>query len=229
MHHYPFHPGDYLKHTAHLSPMEDLAYRRLLDMYYDTEQRIPLETQSVSRRLRLDSEVVANVLNEFFLPTETGWQNTRADEEIAKYRARSAANRENGKAGGRPKKTQSVSSGLPDLTQNNLNQEPRTKNHIKNGNAALPDGFAEFWAAYPNRKNKKNAERAWSSIKPDAELKSQILRAVEVAMRGDDWRKDGGRFIPHPASWLNGRRWEDEPAPRLSVVPAAYDPCRGAI
>ena len=44
MNYYSFHIGDYRGATAHLSNEEDLAYRRLLDMCYDTESAIPLET-----------------------------------------------------------------------------------------------------------------------------------------------------------------------------------------
>ena len=58
MHHYPFHIGDYRSSTAHLTDAEDLAYRRLIDFYMDTEQEIPLETQWVARRIRVDTEVV---------------------------------------------------------------------------------------------------------------------------------------------------------------------------
>jgi uncharacterized protein YdaU (DUF1376 family) len=117
MHHYPFHPGDYLLHTAHLEPLEDLAYRRLLDLYYTTEGKIPLETEWVAKRVRLDSDLVSRMLNEFFVETADGWKSARCDAEIAEYKARAERNRTNGKAGGRPKKTQPVPSGLPDETQ----------------------------------------------------------------------------------------------------------------
>lgn len=74
-------------------------------------------------------------------------------------------------------------------------------------------GFAEFWMAYPKKRAKGDAEKSWRRIKPDAGLVAKILEAVEVAKASDDWRKDGGQFIPYPASWLNGKCWEDGPAP----------------
>jgi uncharacterized protein YdaU (DUF1376 family) len=58
MHYYTFNIGDYRGATAHLSNEEDLAYRRLLDMYYDTEKKIPVDSQWVARRLRLDTKVI---------------------------------------------------------------------------------------------------------------------------------------------------------------------------
>jgi uncharacterized protein YdaU (DUF1376 family) len=103
MHYYQFNIGDYLKHTAHLAPHEDLAYRRLLDMYYDTEQPIPNDIPRVSRRLRMEQEIVGVVLNEFFVLTEDGYRNTRADKEISDYRDYLTKQKANGMKGGRPK------------------------------------------------------------------------------------------------------------------------------
>lgn len=70
-------------------------------------------------------------------------------------------------------------------------------------------GFASFWAAFPNKKAKQDAFKAWSKLKPCDALQASILKAIEIQRQGEDWRKEGGRFIPHPATWLNGRRWED--------------------
>ena len=77
LNYYNFHIGDYIKQTVHLTPMEDICYRRLIDMYYETEQPIPKETESVSRRLRLETTLVNSVLREFFTDTEKGWVNAR--------------------------------------------------------------------------------------------------------------------------------------------------------
>ena len=79
MHYYQFNIGDYRAATAHLSNEEDLAYRRLLDMYYDTEKQIPLDTQWVAKRLRLDNKVVKSVLQDMFKLTETGWHHSRCE------------------------------------------------------------------------------------------------------------------------------------------------------
>lgn len=70
--------------------------------------------------------------------------------------------------------------------------------------------FATFWNAYPNKKAKANALKAWRKIKPSAELFEKIMRAIETQKRSIDWTKDNGAYIPHPATWLNGGRWDDE-------------------
>lgn len=127
MHYYQFSIGDYRAATAHLSNEEDLAYRRLLDMYYDTEQKIPLDTQWVSRRLRLDSFVVINVLNDMFVQHEDGWYHARCDDVIQQYHAMAEKNRANGRLGGRKKNP--VGSDSQPIAKATINQEPLTNNH----------------------------------------------------------------------------------------------------
>lgn len=69
--------------------------------------------------------------------------------------------------------------------------------------------FDEFWAAYPRKVGKQAAWKAWSKLKPSAELTKAILAAVEYQRNCPQWQKDGGQYIPNPATWLNQGRWED--------------------
>jgi len=127
MHYYKFNIADYRKDTGHLSTIEHGIYRQLIDWYYLDEQPIPEETQVVIRRLRLGSDEVKfleNVLSDFFVLGKTGYKHKRIEVEIKDYQEQAEKNKNNGKLGGRPKKTQSVISGLPDQSQNNPNQEP---------------------------------------------------------------------------------------------------------
>lgn len=73
-------------------------------------------------------------------------------------------------------------------------------------------GFDSFWAAYPNKKGKGQALKIWSRLKPSNDLLQTMLNALYDQKRSEAWTKDEGRFIPHPATWLNGMRWEDEVA-----------------
>lgn len=100
MNYYPFHLGDYATHTAHLDPIEDLAYRRMLDLYYLRESPLPADIAEVARLIRLrDYQAqVESVLREFFQLTGDGWENARCHAEInamaekrAKARASAAA------------------------------------------------------------------------------------------------------------------------------------------
>ena len=103
MHYYQFHIGDYRSSTAHLTNEEDLAYRRLLDMYYDLEGPIPLDTEWVSRRIRVEASVTRDVLNDMFERTPEGYFHARCEQEIVRYRQIAERNRLNGSRGGRPK------------------------------------------------------------------------------------------------------------------------------
>jgi uncharacterized protein YdaU (DUF1376 family) len=87
MHFYKFHIGDYMSHTRHLSLLEDLAYRRLLDFYFLHEQ--PIKHRDAARQIgmREHEEDVLTVLNEFFLSTDNGFVNPRANKEIEEYKA----------------------------------------------------------------------------------------------------------------------------------------------
>lgn len=76
--------------------------------------------------------------------------------------------------------------------------------------SGYPEDFERFWKAYPCHKAKQDALKAWLKLKPSEELQASILKAIEIQRQGEDWRKEGGRFVPHASTWLNGRRWLDE-------------------
>jgi uncharacterized protein YdaU (DUF1376 family) len=98
MNYYPFHIGDYLSATRHLSWEEDAAYRRLLDTYYTNEKPLPGDLRAVCRLVLATTEsqreAVRVVLEEFFRKTDEGWINTRADAEIEAMRSKQQKQRE---------------------------------------------------------------------------------------------------------------------------------------
>ena len=90
MHYYSFHIGDYATQTRHLSLLEDLAYRRLLDLYYDTEAPLSLDVEKVAKRIGMREQIqeVSEVLSEFFVKSDEGYRNSRADSQIAVSKAK---------------------------------------------------------------------------------------------------------------------------------------------
>jgi len=131
MHYYQFHIGDYISHTRHLSLMEDLAYRRLLDFYFLHEQ--PIKHRNVARQIgmREHEEDVMTVLNEFFISTEDGFVNPRADKEIKQYKEFSEAGKRGAaKRWGTPPNGEANSppNATPIATNNH---KPITNNHKK--------------------------------------------------------------------------------------------------
>jgi uncharacterized protein YdaU (DUF1376 family) len=162
MHYYQFSIGDYRAATMHLSNEEDLAYRRLLDMYYDTENKIPLDTQWVAKRLRLATEVVDDVLKDMFVKHEDGWFHARCDDVIQQYHAMAEKNRANGRLGGRKKnpvgnqlETQSepIAKATKNYKPETNNQEPKKKATV----VATPEGVSQsVWDEFiAHRKGKK--------------------------------------------------------------------------
>lgn len=80
---------------------------------------------------------------------------------------------------------------------------------LKNNNTMNAEGFDAFWKAYPKKRDRNDAAEAWKSLDPDAELQARILVAVEAQKQSREWREENGRYITHPAKWLNDQRWED--------------------
>lgn len=71
--------------------------------------------------------------------------------------------------------------------------------------------FDQFWQAYPRKTAKKAAAKAWARLAPDPNTAEQIVADVlQRAAKDDQWTRDGGQFIPHPATYLNGERWTDQ-------------------
>jgi len=131
MHYYQFHIGDYKSHTHHLSLIEDLAYRRLLDFYFLHEQ--PIKHRDIARQIgmREHEEDVMTVLNEFFISTEDGFVSPRADKEIKQYKEfAEAGKRGAAKRWGTPPNGEAISppNATPIATNNH---KPITNNQIK--------------------------------------------------------------------------------------------------
>ena len=73
--------------------------------------------------------------------------------------------------------------------------------------------FETFWAAYPRKKSKGQAEKTWKKLKVKEPLLNEILDGIERAKKSHAWVKDSGEFIPYPSTWLNAKGWEDEYEP----------------
>jgi uncharacterized protein YdaU (DUF1376 family) len=171
MHYYSFHVSDYIHDTAHLSNDEDLAYRRLLDLYYTQEKPIPNRTHEVARRIRMGKNIdaVQTVLEEFFMFSleHDFWFHKRCDETIAAYQAKAERNRAVGKLGGRPKsnpqETQTVS-------KHNPNHKPITNNHkpIKERATSVacpPDVNEQVWQDWLHLRKSKKASVTETVVK----------------------------------------------------------------
>lgn len=113
-------------------------------------------------------------------------------------------------------KVQSKKVLLRDLPQSTLEKSPnitkvtKERHSLASQNSLCDETFQRFYAAYPKKAAKAEAQKSWVKLNPSPELVEQIIAAVEKQKQTPQWLKEDGRFIPHPATWLNQRRWEDE-------------------
>jgi uncharacterized protein YdaU (DUF1376 family) len=157
MHYYQFNIGDYAKSTKYLEPMEDLIYRRLLDICYDSEKPLPKSVEKVTKLIGLKNfaKETQAILDEYFKLTKNGYIQKRVNKELGKYRAKADSARANGKKGGRPKITQPVNSANPTITQLKAKQETITNNHkpIKSRAKAFSKPTAQMVDDFANTEN----------------------------------------------------------------------------
>jgi uncharacterized protein YdaU (DUF1376 family) len=202
---FPFHIGDYAVHTRHLTLMEDLAYRRLLDLYYTREGSLPPDTQIIARLLGMKEQhaEVESVLCEFFLQNEDGWEHARCDAEIAKMHAK----QENARASvaKRASVTQaprerdaSVIEASTTNTNTNTNKE-KEKRPRKARATPLPDGFGvsarvNLWAIEKGYTGHLDAdlEAFVSYVKRSGKQYVDWDEALMTAIR-EDWAKARGK------------------------------------
>lgn len=89
-------------------------------------------------------------------------------------------------------------------------KEPHSREtHIKDSHILLLN-FERFWSEYPRKIAKKKAQQIWIRLKPSPGLAEKIIGAVCTHQQTDQWKRDKGQYIPHPATFLNQERWNDE-------------------
>ena len=223
MNFYPFHIGDYLSHTSHLTDGEDLAYRRMIDLYYQTEEPFT-DTAKLSRKVRSSFEIVGSLLHEFFIYEENAWHLKRADEEIAKYKAMKDGGRKGAalrwhKGSDSPPINPPNHSPMP-----TKNQEPRTINQdIKPIYAeskippcphqAIIDIYHQTLPELPkviswNKTREAHLKQRWRELFTEFECKS-----TDEAL---DWfRNDFFQFIKN-SKFLTGRTQSKDRRPFLA-------------
>lgn len=223
---YKFAAAEYQIKTIHLSDAEDLAYRRLLDMAYLSEKPIPLDTNLVSRRIRIDQDIVEQVLTEFFEKTEQGYRNRRVEEEVEAYQvivdrnlkgAKAAAEKaaERAAMGVKRRSPRTFKEPTRDQDGNHEGDLEGNQNKNKNINPLTPlsGGFDRFWAVWPSSPRKVG--KAWCVgywIKNQLDEKTdQIVAHVESLKNTTQWLSG---YDPAPKTYLNQRRWLDGDAPK---------------
>jgi uncharacterized protein YdaU (DUF1376 family) len=223
MHYYQFNIGDYNSHTMHLSEIEDLTYRRLLDWYYLHESSIPLDLNEVSRqiRMRTHSDCIATVLQEFFERTPDGWIHHRADKEIEKVGDKSTKASKSAKA--RWDKAKDANA-LPTQSERNATQNTEhithnTEHKKKATSVATPIGVSDsVWQEFKSLRKAKKApitQRAIDAITSEANKAGWTLEKAleECVVRG--WQAFKADWVATKANPADNIR---------TTVPASNEP-----
>lgn len=202
MFYYPFNIGDYISHTQHLTDIEDLAYRRMIDWCYIHEKGLPEASDDVARLIRLRNHVdsVQSVLNEFFKLQEGVWIQERIMEEISKFHEKSEKAKSS--AG---KRWKGDANAMRMQCDGNAKQETITKKHKTITTYKPAVEFERFWDIYPKHVGKATAEKVW--LKSEISIETFVIIEQHLAKAYLTTEK---KFIPNPSTYLNQMRWTDD-------------------
>lgn len=219
MAYYRRYPRDFIEGTIGMSLEVKGAFSVLLDLIYIRNGHLPDDAKFIAGNLGCSVKKWNAIRSELIecgkIIAESGFiTNFRADFELENYAKLSGKNAENA---AKPRKNKSLSQ--PDAS--NPKPEPyvldtsvSNTTRARSIAVAKPNGFAKWWETYPNKVGKAAAEKAYDAAcrkigGPDPPR--TLIDGLERALASGVW--DDG-FIPHPTTWLNQGRWEDEPAPR---------------
>ena len=140
-------------------------------------------------------------------------QNLTGYERVKKYREKKKDSKIKVKSGEKYVINDNASDNANDNARIDKNRIDKNRIDILSSSKTMKDGdsgFYQFWESYPRKIGKVSAIKAWQRIKANPEEVVKILDAIKVHKDSEQWQRDGGRFIPHPATFLNQRRFDDE-------------------
>ena len=213
-----FYPSDFLTGTFAMSNEQVGAYIRLLCLQHQQGHMRPKTCGFVLGSMSVSDQ--QEVLAKFETDGEGNLYNQRLAEEIDKRRKYVGSCKKNGALGGRPKnprdnppathrETQTKASRVENENDNNTGLPKEDTQDTRLRENSKRELFDEFWEAYPKKKSKGDAEKAWKSLNPGKELVAIMLEKLAQATTCREWTKDGGQYIPYPATWLRAKGWED--------------------
>ena len=245
MHYFQFNIGDYASHTRHLSLLEDLAYRRLLDLYYLKDGELYGDEAEIARQVGMRDNVteVKQVLQDFFCIAEDDrWSHARCDAEIAEYRAYLEKQRENGKRGGRPKKGIDDNPEKPTANPSLTQSEPKkslTTNHKPLTTNQDNKSSKEDMSSDDDAVSVKDVVDAWNDL-AEARGLAKVVKVTDTRRKQiqarlkeyepDDWSK--ALTAIYKSKFLcgeNDRGWKADfdfllqPKSFVKLVEGAYD------
>ncbi len=228
---FQFYPDDFIGGTCDLSTEEVGAYIRLL-CYQWGRGSVPIDDIAKLARIA-GAKVTQDVMHKFPLGVNNRLEAERVKQ--SEYRAKQSA-KGHASAQARFNRGSTVvqpsrePQGQPEVNSPSPSPSPSPSLIPDSISIAATkpqkpaaEGFEEFWQAYPNKAGKANALKVWNRDKPNLQT---VLDALAWQKRAEAWTKDGGQFIPHASTYLNGRRYEDErpkpPPPPSCLGPSSF-------
>lgn len=145
------------------------------------------------------------------IPAPDGWADSLGmDAQSSDDEPGADCSMIDGEARGLPEADGSIEGGSTGLIPDSGFLIPDSLQKPRSSRDDLAEPFRLFWQGYPRKVSKTEAEKAYRKLKPDAALQATLLAAVALQAKSQEWTKDGGQFVPHAATWLNQRRWEDQ-------------------
>lgn len=123
----------------------------------------------------------------------------------------------------------------PDFEQTKIEQpvqaEKKPKRNTRKTKKAITEQeqqekFAKFWESWPKKIDKQRAFALWVKENPDDELFNKIMTSLEAQKKQESWNKDGGKYIPNPRNWIEGKRWEDQTSVQVGVSSNVSQPIK---
>lgn len=210
MHYYTFKPKDYMSKTAFLEPMEDLAYRRMLDHCYLTELPLPESIEEIAMliRMRTHCDCIAVVLRYFFELTPQGYINDKVARELVAYKGKSDKAKASADARWSKERNKNKdlsesksqcgidANALPPQSEGNANHKPITNNHKpinnKNNKSSNNDDLViqifEYWQKVFNKPKTKLDAKRKSKIKSrlaDGRTLTEIQTAIDNCSKSE--------------------------------------------
>lgn len=225
----PLYIGDYLGDTMHLSGPEHGAYL-LLMMHSWRTGPLPKDSRalaSIARTEMASWRRMEPTILAFFEDTGSGFVQGRLERERQRQQGKIEQRRAAGLASAAARSCQRKANDRSTTVGVSLEQtgrEPEPEPEPEEKERPNPSGspsaraaprpkattedrhFADFWAAYPRKVGKDAARKAWA-----AAVKRAPVATIAAGLNSAKWPSDR-QFIPHPATWLNQGRWQDEPA-----------------
>lgn len=201
-----------------------MVYIKLYFDYIDSIEPLTYEERGRLFTAMLEyansGQITVELGNEKYLFAHLKGQMNR---DFAANEAKSAARKAAGKLGGIAKQANATFAKQNETVAANGSKTSKPSNNKDKDKDNIPpispqgEGkqvddpqFDSFWRLYPKKKAKEDARKAWNKLKPDGELYTAIMRSLSLQKKSPEWIKDNGQYAPYPATWLRGRRWEDE-------------------